>query len=123
MVRMPHWPVPPWQKNIKTDLEPFNKLLQALGNPHHRLPPVIHIAGTNGKGSSVAMLKSIFTAANYKVHTFTSPHLIEVNERIVLKGAKISDEYLFEVLERTRIAAEVCNRTPHFLKESLLLPS
>lgn len=116
MIRMPHWPVPPWQKNIKTDLEPFSKLLHALGNPHLRLPPVIHIAGTNGKGSSVAMLKSIFEAANYKVHTYTSPHLIEVNERIILRGEKISDDYLFEVLERTRLAAASINYFPHFFE-------
>jgi dihydrofolate synthase/folylpolyglutamate synthase len=105
-MQMPHWPVHPWQNRIKYDLDNISHLLESLGNPHLRLPPVIHIAGTNGKGSSVAILRSIFESANYKVHTYTSPHLLEFNERIVLAGEKISDPYLYDICERTRLA---CN--------------
>ncbi|MCZ6903363.1 MAG: bifunctional folylpolyglutamate synthase/dihydrofolate synthase, partial [Rickettsia endosymbiont of Ixodes persulcatus] len=77
---MPHFPVPTWKNNIKYDLKNIARLLKALGEPHLRLPPIIHIAGTNGKGSSAAMLKSIFTLAGYKVHCYTSPHLLKFNE-------------------------------------------
>jgi dihydrofolate synthase/folylpolyglutamate synthase len=106
-MQMPHWPIPAWQHKVKYDLSNMTNLLESLGNPHLRLPPVIHIAGTNGKGSSVAILRSIFEAANYKVHVYTSPHLIEFNERIILAGEKISDSYLFDICERTRL---VCNK-------------
>ncbi|MGI4776025.1 MAG: bifunctional folylpolyglutamate synthase/dihydrofolate synthase [Janthinobacterium lividum] len=107
---MPHWPVYTWQKNKnRVDLSHLLELSARLGNPHLKMPPAIHVAGTNGKGSSVAMLRSIFEAANYKVHTYTSPHLFEFNERIVMAGEKISDYYLFDVLERTRRAASTIN--------------
>ncbi|RYE05686.1 MAG: bifunctional folylpolyglutamate synthase/dihydrofolate synthase [Rickettsiaceae bacterium] len=107
---MPHWPVPTWRKcENKSNLSYLLKLSTQLGNPHLKMPPIIHIAGTNGKGSSVAMLKSIFENANYKVHSYTSPHLFEFNERIVLAGDKINDEYLFDVLERTKRAASSIN--------------
>jgi dihydrofolate synthase/folylpolyglutamate synthase len=115
-MRMPHWPTLPWQQNPKYDLENILQLLKILGSPHKSTPPVIHIAGTNGKGSTVAMLKSIFEAANYKVHAYTSPHLIEFNERIILAGEQISDHYLFEICERTRIASETLNMTPRFFE-------
>lgn len=113
---MPHFPMPPWHQYIKYDLESINKILVQLGNPHLKLPPVIHIAGTNGKGSSVAMLKSIFETAGYKVHSYTSPHLIEFNERIVLAGEKISDSYLFEVCEKTRLASIEAGVAPTFFE-------
>ena len=80
MVNIPHWPqIPIWRPERKLDLELSFKLLEALGNPQNQLPPTIHIAGTNGKGSTVAMLKSIFTEAGYKIHSYTSPHLLEFN--------------------------------------------
>lgn len=81
-------------------------LLERLGNPHQKLPPTIHIAGTNGKGSTLAFLKSILEAAGYRVHRYTSPHLIYFNERIELCGKPISDDYLYNTLETCRIAAE-----------------
>lgn len=115
-MRMPHWPVPPWQKIIKYDLERISVILERLGKPHLKLPPVIHIAGTNGKGSSAAMLRSIFNKAGYRVHCYTSPHLIEFNERIVVDGEKISDHYLFEVCERTRLACQRLAIEPSFFE-------
>jgi len=115
-MKMPHWPIPPWQNRIQYDLNNINILLKSLGNPHLKLPPVIHIAGTNGKGSSVAMLKSIFEAANYKVHAYTSPHLVEFNERIVLAGEKISDDYLFEICERAKLTCNTCSIEPTFFE-------
>jgi len=104
MTQMPHWPIPSW-KARKYDLETIGLLLKALYNPHLKLPPTIHIAGTNGKGSTLAFMRSIFEQAGLKVHVYTSPHLVDFNERIVLASEKIDDQYLFDVIERTRLAA------------------
>jgi dihydrofolate synthase/folylpolyglutamate synthase len=71
------------------------------------MPPTIHIAGTNGKGSTLAFLKNIFQEAGYKVHRYTSPHLVEFNERIEICGTKIDDIFLNEVLEKCREACEI----------------
>lgn len=117
MVNIPHWPkIPLWPTPRKIDLNLSFQLLEALGNPHTKLPPVIHVAGTNGKGSTIAMLKSIFEQAGLKVHRYTSPHLIEFNERILLAGKTITDGHLSSVLERTRIAAEKLNLEPKFFE-------
>lgn len=84
---------------INWDSAAYLRLLQRLGNPHLSLPPVIHVAGTNGKGSVVAMLRSIFEAAGYHVHAYTSPHLVRVNERILLAGETISDSVLNLIID------------------------
>ncbi len=78
---------------------PFLELLSALGNPQNHLPPVIHVAGTNGKGSIIAILKSILEEAGYSVHAYTSPHLIKFNERITLDGRHIDDHFLEELID------------------------
>ncbi len=80
------------------------RLLAALGNPDRRLPPVIHVAGTNGKGSTVAFLRAIGKAAGLKVHALTSPHLVRFAERIRLAGTLISDEHLSALIERVETA-------------------
>ncbi len=118
MVNLPHWPkVPIWQNNIKkVDFNALRMLLSALDNPHKKLPPTIHIAGTNGKGSTLAMIRSIFQSAGYKVHAYTSPHLLEFNERINLAGENISDSNLFELLEEVRVQAEKLDINPHFFQ-------
>ena len=90
---------------IDLSLERVWKLLAALGNPHENLPPVIHIAGTNGKGSTLAFLRAIYEAQGYRVHAYTSPHLVRFNERIVIAGAQVSDEYLQQLLARVAAAA------------------
>lgn len=79
---------------LKLGLERIKRLTETLGNPQDALP-TIHIAGTNGKGSTAAMLTSILVAAGYRVGTFTSPHLVDVRERIALDGVPIS-RALFE---------------------------
>jgi len=73
-------------------------LLERLGNPHLRLPPVFHVAGTNGKGSTCAFLRAMLEAQGYRVHVTTSPHLVRYNERIRVAGELISDERLAAVL-------------------------
>lgn len=85
---------------IDLGLERMEAALARLGDPHLRLPPVFHVAGTNGKGSTCAYLKSILEASGAKVHRFTSPHLVRFNERIELVGAPISDDALVDVLTR-----------------------
>ena len=78
---------------------PFLKLLQQFGNPHVKLPPVIHVAGTNGKGSTIAFLRAMLEAAGYSVHVYTSPHLEVFNERIVLAGETIGDAALEDLVD------------------------
>jgi dihydrofolate synthase/folylpolyglutamate synthase len=80
------------------------RLLAALGHPEKRLPPVIHVAGTNGKGSTVAYLRAIAEAAGLRVHAITSPHLVRFAERIRVAGTLISDERLTELTDRLEAA-------------------
>jgi dihydrofolate synthase/folylpolyglutamate synthase len=85
---------------IDLSLGRMERLLEALGAPQDRLPPVIHVAGTNGKGSTVAFLRAIGEAAGLRVHAFTSPHLVRFAERIRVAGALISEEQLTQLLAR-----------------------
>ena len=85
-------------KLIDLSLSRLKKLLGRLGNPEENLPPVIHVAGTNGKGSTVATMAAIYRSAGYRVHIYTSPHLVSFTERIVISGSEISKNYLEELL-------------------------
>ncbi len=87
-------------------LDRITRLLERLGNPHLALPPVFHVAGTNGKGSTCAFLRAALEAEGYSVHMFTSPHLVRFNERIRLNGALISDAQLESYLSRVLDIAE-----------------
>ena len=79
-------------------LERITALLARVGNPHHRLPPVFHVAGTNGKGSTCAFLRAGVEAAGLCVHVYTSPHLVRFNERIRVAGRLIDDAVLAPLL-------------------------
>jgi dihydrofolate synthase/folylpolyglutamate synthase len=79
-------------------LERIGDLLDRLARPQDRLPPVLHVAGTNGKGSTVAFLRAALEAAGYKLHVFTSPHLVRFNERIRVAGRLIDDQQLAQLL-------------------------
>lgn len=81
-------------------LERISELLERLGRPQDKLPPVFHVAGTNGKGSTCAFLRAILEAEGLKVHMYTSPHLVRFNERIRIAGKLISDAYLAKLLKR-----------------------
>ena len=85
-------------KLIDLSLSRLKKLLDSLGNPEENLPPIIHVAGTNGKGSTVATLAAIYKSAGYRAHIYTSPHLVRFTERIVVSGSEISKNYLKELL-------------------------
>jgi dihydrofolate synthase/folylpolyglutamate synthase len=78
---------------------PYLELLKRFKDPHLQLPPVVHVAGTNGKGSTIAFLRAALEAASLKVHVYTSPHLIEFNERIVLAGKQIEDDMLDSLID------------------------
>jgi len=79
-------------------LERIAAVLERLGNPQDDLPPVFHVAGTNGKGSTVAFIRAALEASGHKVHAFTSPHLVRFNERIRVAGRLIDDESLAALL-------------------------
>ena len=91
---------------IELSLGRIERLLGRLGNPHHRLPPTIHVAGTNGKGSTCAFMRAMAEAAGLKVHVYTSPHLVRFNECVRLAGNLIEDDHFADVLERTKAAMD-----------------
>jgi len=86
-------------KRIDLTLGRMERLLAALGHPEQKLPPVIHVAGTNGKGSVTAYLKGMLQAEGLSVHAYTSPHLVAFRERIEIGGQPIADDALAALLE------------------------
>ena len=86
-------------KLIDLSLDRVLRLLGEIGGPQLHLPPVVHVTGTNGKGSVIALMRAVLEAAGYKVHVHTSPHLVRFNERIRIAGDLIGDEALTELLE------------------------
>ena len=87
-------------------LERVCALLERLGRPQDQLPPVFHVAGTNGKGSTCAFLRAALEQAGYGVHAFTSPHLVRFNERIRIGGTLIADDSLASLLAEAIDAGE-----------------
>jgi dihydrofolate synthase/folylpolyglutamate synthase len=97
-------------KRIDLSLTRIERLLAALGHPESRLPPVVHVAGTNGKGSTIAFMRAILEAAGRTVHVYTSPHLVRFHERIRLgragRGQLIDDAGLLAAFDRCECANE-----------------
>ena len=91
-------------KLIDLSLGRVEALLERLGNPHRNLPPVIHVAGTNGKGSTIAYMRAALEAAGQQVHVYTSPHLVRFHERIRVAGELISESDLVALLEECEAA-------------------
>src|SRR5438552_14349651 len=89
-------------KLIDLSLDRMRRISSALHHPERKLPPVIHVAGTNGKGSTIAFMRAILEAAGCRVHVYTSPHLVRFNERFRLgaerEGRVVSDEELADAL-------------------------
>lgn len=106
-MNLPFWPEPSGYRNIELGLSRVYQLLERLGNPHLKIPATIHLAGTNGKGSTLSYLRAIFEDANLKVHCYISPHLVRFNERIILAGKEIEDEFLNKILRECKQAAEI----------------
>jgi dihydrofolate synthase / folylpolyglutamate synthase len=86
-------------KRIDLSLDRVLRLLDALGNPQRNLPPVIHVAGTNGKGSTIAFMRAMLEAVGRSVHVYTSPHLVRFNERFRIASTLVSDDALAAALE------------------------
>ena len=90
-------------KRIDLSLDRIERLLDALDHPERKLPPVIHVGGTNGKGSTIAFMRAILEAAGKRVHVYSSPHLVRFNERYRLgqlgAGVLVSDQELSAALE------------------------
>ena len=93
-------------KAMDLSLGRLERLLASLGHPERSLPPVIHVAGTNGKGSTVAMLRAIHEAAGRRVHAYTSPHLVRFAERFIVASAEIEEAALSAILEECEAANE-----------------
>jgi len=95
-------------KRIDLSLDRMRRVLERLGNPERRVPPTIHVAGTNGKGSTIAFLRAMLEAADQSVHVYTSPNLVRVNERFRLGsragGLLVSDDELVETLAECELA-------------------
>ena len=85
---------------IDLSLDRLRVLLGRLNHPERRLPPIIHVAGTNGKGSTCAFIRAMAEAAGLRVHVYTSPHLVRFNERIRVAGELVTDERLIAAMER-----------------------
>ena len=86
-------------KKIDLSLGRIERLLAALGSPQQKLPQVVHVAGTNGKGSTIATLRACLEAGGYRVHVYTSPHLVRFHERIRVAGKLIEEDALLALLE------------------------
>ncbi len=93
-----------YPKLIDLSLDRMVRLLSDLGDPHLRLPPVIHVAGTNGKGSTIAAMRSVLESGGYKAHVYTSPHLVRFAERIRLVGSLVDEGFLAELLRHVEEA-------------------
>src|SRR5262245_21322842 len=89
-------------KLIDLTLDRMWRILAALDHPERRLPPVIHVAGTNGKGSTIAFMRPILEAAGLAVHVYTSPHLVRYNERFRLGGHGASPRAITPVFDGLR---------------------
>lgn len=98
------------RRGIKIGLHRTEALLKRCGNPHRELP-VIHIAGTNGKGTTAAMIASILKSSGRKVGLYTSPHLVRFNERIRVNGAPVSDDWIVSFLNTHRETVDALDST------------
>ena len=105
-----------WKGSVP-GLERISALLDKMGHPERRLK-FIHVTGTNGKGSTCAMLASMFTKAGYKTGLYTSPYLIRFNERIQIDGVQIPDEEICEITEYIKPLADSIFEQPTELKWS-----
>ncbi len=103
------------------DLNLLRSALDALGSPHLALPPVIHVAGTNGKGSTIAFMSAIAEAAGLKVHAFTKPHLFQLNERFVVSSRFADDRALLEAAEDVARVAPALTQFDAQVAAALLL--
>ena len=89
-----------FSENLPRSLERTNSLLNEIGKPQNKIKNIIHIAGTNGKGSILSYIKSCLTMNNLKVNAFTSPHLVRINERILINNHIVEDDILEKTIDK-----------------------
>jgi dihydrofolate synthase/folylpolyglutamate synthase len=108
MVFLPHWPKSIQSKNLspKDSLTRISHALSRIGNPDKKLPGLIHVSGTNGKGSTIAFLRSILLSLGYKVNSYTSPHIHHFNERISFSSGIIDERQLYQITDEVRVLCQ-----------------
>jgi len=108
-------------KKIDLGLGRIERVLDLLGNPQLRLPPAVHIAGTNGKGSTTAFLRAMIEGEGKTAHIYTSPHLVRFNERITVASEEIQDDLLLDVLQVVMTPQMFLTRRPVSLPQSIMI--
>ena len=115
-MKYPNYPNHNGINKIKLGLERMKNLVDKLNNPQNKIRNIFHVAGTNGKGSTTAFLKSILEKGGYTVHRYTSPHLVRFNERIEICGKEISDDYYNELADECKFIIEKYNIDASFFE-------
>ncbi|MDA0617180.1 MAG: bifunctional folylpolyglutamate synthase/dihydrofolate synthase, partial [Proteobacteria bacterium] len=117
MVKLPHWPI--HTGNASTDSIALMKhILGLMGNPQQKLKNIIHVGGTNGKGSTIAFLSQILRQEGFTVNVYTSPHIFNFTERFSLNGENTSTDEVFMALEEVRSVCEKHGLYPTVLEAS-----
>jgi dihydrofolate synthase/folylpolyglutamate synthase len=122
MTAMPHWPLylgP--NKDLTNSVQKVLSILNLLDNPQDKLQGVIHITGTNGKGSTANYIYNILRSHNFKVNLYTSPHIYECNERIILNDSKINDKDMYFYFEKLRLICEQNNVEPTLFEATTIV--
>ena len=119
MITLPHWPIHTGASS-KNSIELMQQALELMGNPQNKLKNIVHIAGTNGKGSTVAYISSILRASGKTCNSYTSPHIFIFEERFNINGQNASNEQVFQALEETRAVCEKARLQPTVLEASTL---
>ncbi len=117
MQKLPHWPIHTGYAS-KDSVSLMKKMLELMGNPHKKLKNVIHVGGTNGKGSTIAFLSSVIRHSGKSVNVYTSPHIFDFCERFNLNGVNASNEQVFFALEEVRAVCEANQLQPTVLEAS-----
>lgn len=119
---MPHWPLYLGaNKDLGSSAERIYPILAEFGNPQNKLQNVIHVTGTNGKGSTTSYIASILQNSGYKVGKYTSPHIHLCNERVQINGEMISDDNMYEILENMRFCCEKLGINPTIFEATTIL--
>ncbi len=117
MTKLPHWPIHTGQSSLDS-ISTMKRILNLMGNPHTQLKNVIHVSGTNGKGSTIAFLSQIIRDSGKSVNVYTSPHIFDFYERFTINGAFASNEQIFNALEEVRAVCEANNIYPTVIEAS-----
>lgn len=118
-IQLPHWPIHTGYSS-KDSISLMQTILEFMGNPHHKLKNIIHVGGTNGKGSTIAFISQIIRESGKTTNVYTSPHIFEYNERFNANGMNIKNEEIFFALEEVRSICEKHKLYPTILEASTI---